>query len=98
MCLPSEIVDCVEKVHCDLYIVFKWVLTNGLCLNPKKSNVLIMDKVGFILQLPPIQIDNIVIELVYSVKYLGVISDNSLNWSNDANANGNRLVNTVLPS
>ena len=45
---------------------------NGLSLNPKK---------------PPIQINNVNINLVESVKNLGVILNKQLNWSDHIKAN-----------
>ena len=85
-CLPSDITNCIEKINCDLHNVFQWMSINGLCLNPRKSKALILVKVKYKAQISPLQINNTTVEVVHNVKNLGVIFNNSFNWSNHVTA------------
>ena len=57
-----------------------------------KSKALIIGKVNHTTQLSPLQINNTIIEIVHNVKNLGVIFNNSLNWSNHIHAICGRTV------
>ena len=53
---------------------------SGLMVNPRKSNALIIGK------LSQLQFNCTTINIVHNVKNLGIIFNNSLNWSNHTNA------------
>ena len=69
--------------------MYVWASANGLSLNPKKSAVLVIGQSKtFMTYLPPIHINNNVnINLVESVRNLGVILNKQLNWSDHIKAN-----------
>ena len=61
--------------------LLKWVNSNGLCLNLKKTNYMIFSR-SRKLELPrPLLITNFLIKQKSEARFLGVIVDEHLNWS-----------------
>ena len=80
--------NCIRLMNRNLYKIYLWASANGLRLNPKKSAILIIGQPKtFMTYLPPIPINNININIVESVKSVGVILNKQLNWLNHINAN-----------
>ena len=73
-CTVDDAPNCIRLINRDLHKIYLWASANGLSLNPKKSAVLIIGQPKtFMTYLPPIHINNVNINLVESVKNLGVI-------------------------
>lgn len=79
--------EAVSKVNYDLQIVHDWASANGLCINPRKSKCLVIHgrtrKYKFDTN---ISLNGQKIEIVDSVKNLGIIFNNTLTWSNHVNS------------
>ena len=70
----------------ELSKIAEWLRLNKLSLNIKKTNyILFGNKSGSNRTAPRILIDNNQIERVYQTKFLGVIINQSLNWSDHIN-------------
>ena len=63
----------------------KWVNANGLLLNLKKTNYMLFSR-KTIRQAPQVIINNVHITRVHEAKFLGVILDEKLSWSNHIKA------------
>lgn len=80
--IPS-ISEGVSKVNGDLQRVWDWAWSNKLHLNPKKSKCMIIsNKSKIIITKPSVLIGNQQIELVTSVKNLGITLNEKLTWNN----------------
>lgn len=79
--------DAIEKINADLSNIFRWAAANGLCLNPNKSKCLLIRKktINPVLN-SEISINNQRIEIVSSIKNLGVVFNSNLTWSNHVNS------------
>lgn len=76
----------VDKLNVDLAKIYQWATANGLCLNPRKSKCLIVQKRNHV----PVNECNIIlnnerIEVVSHAKNLGIYFNNKLTWSNHIN-------------
>lgn len=82
----DAISNCITDLNEDLYAVYQWAKINGLGLNPSKSKCLVIRK-----RRSPIDctlnilINGEPIEVVKSVKNLGVIFNNRLTWADHIN-------------
>ena len=86
-CTVDDVPNCISLINRDLHKIYLWASANRLRLNPKKSAVLITGQPKtFMMYLPPIHINNVNINLVESVKNLGIILNKQLNWSDDIKA------------
>lgn len=81
-CSRESIRNCVDKINYDLDKIFKWASSNGLQLNPKKSKCLIISKKSVsIADEINIFLADSRIELVNTVRNLGVVFNRTLTWS-----------------
>jgi len=73
----------VTKWNDDLANVSEWILANRLTLNPHKTKILILPfKMKYPVSLNfKLTLDNTNINMLHSVKYLGVLLESSLNFS-----------------
>ena len=62
-------------------ILLKWVDSNGLCLNLKKTKYMIFSRSRNLELLSTLKIANLPIERLTESKFLGVIVDENLTWS-----------------
>ena len=89
-CKVSQIVQVIAKINTDLQNVNLFSSDNCLKLNSGKSNFIIigsrvnLNKLKSI-NLPPLTLNNEVIERKYSVKNLGVIFDECFTWNKHVN-------------
>ena len=85
LCISSSLSNvnmCVENLNSDLNNVFEWATCNRLCLNPNKSKCIIIfknNKIDISL-FPKIKMKNFNIEIVQSIKNLGIIFNTTLTW------------------
>ena len=74
---------CVNNINSDLRKIDVWARNNGLCINPTKSEcILIVRSNRNITNDIQIKINSNVIEFVSCAKNLGVIFNSKLTWSN----------------
>lgn len=87
-CLPSDITNCLLKVNSDLDKLSTWASANSLSLNARKSKAIMIGKCNYLsFNIPPILINNSIIEVVDAAKNLGVVFNKHLNWTDHINAN-----------
>lgn len=88
----ASITSCVNDLNTDLDSIFLWASANGLRLNPNKSKCLIICKKSVKIES---QIDIFLggtkIDIVSSVRNLGVIFNNTLTWSDHINRSCGRV-------
>ena len=84
--------DTIDAISCQLAILIenlvKWVKSNGLALNLKKTKYMIFSQTKNIDLPSPLIIEKTAIERKSGTRFLGVIIDESLNWT--------KHINTVL--
>ena len=80
--LTANTIDVInEQLEKLIFNLKRWVNCNGLALNLKKTKYMIFSRARNIELPQPLVISEIPIERVYEAKFLGVIVDDSLNWS-----------------
>lgn len=76
----------ISKLNEDLDKIHLWAVSNGLCLNPKKSKCIVIHNRS---QNPvissDIKINDQKIDIINSAKNLGVLFNNTLTWKNHIN-------------
>jgi hypothetical protein len=80
-CLPSEYVNCVERMNADLERIYQWSLHNGLLVNPVKSQALLVNPRS--LQFDDTQYLHLGgnrIKFHRKVKNLGLMMNDELTW------------------
>lgn len=93
--------DGISKINHDLNEIYLWASENRLCLNPLKSKCLVIHKRSTSLNTNfDIVLNNRKIEIVSSIKNLGIIFNNNLSWSNHVNSiigKMNYMLRTLWP-
>ena len=89
-CKISDAMSTITKINHDLNSISLYSKNNCLNLNTGKSNFIILGSIGNLskikqMSLPPIVLNNDVIERKKTVKNLGVIFDETLSWSTHVN-------------
>ena len=82
-CHGDSSVDIEQKLNTDLENVNKWLISNKLTLNVKKTEYMIIgsrNRLNQILSNPEIVIDEQTIERVAYKEFLGLTVDEKLNW------------------
>ena len=79
----ADPVSVQDHLNLDLASVFVWVTSNGFAVNVSKSQSMLLARRHRCHQLSSIQffLNDTVLQLHKSVKYLGVIVDERLSWS-----------------
>ena len=85
----------VNNINVELKIIFEWLNSNMLSLNVDKSNFMVFKPKGKFADNICIYINNTKINEVSSSKFLGVIIDNKLNWSQHINYIKNKIAKSV---
>ena len=81
LCFDSNDLSHLEEiVNDELDIVYKWLVSNRLTLNVKKSKFIIFSKKSVPPSLVKIMIDGTELEMCETYKYLGVNFDKNLDW------------------
>ncbi|XP_023244780.1 uncharacterized protein LOC111642644 [Centruroides sculpturatus] len=70
-----------DRVNGTLLRISDWCVNNKLIINYNKCNVLVFPKGNILKKGPSIKIDNIKIKNATSVRYLGIVFDPKLNWT-----------------
>lgn len=65
----------------DIIIIADWLKEINLQLNIQKSHYMIFDKHKQYNNIPPIQLNNNILNRVMQTKYLGLIIDSKLSWN-----------------
>ena len=77
----NDIVEVNARLRDLCKSLLKWINSNGLCLNVKKTNYMTFSRFRK-LELPrPLLITNFLIKQKFEARFLGVIVDEHLNWS-----------------
>ena len=73
----------MSAVQSDIDLIFSWLSSRFLSINLNKTKYMIVSRksASFSLSLTPLYVDHSRLELVNSVKYLGVIISSNLSWS-----------------
>ena len=79
----TDPVSVQDRLNSDLASLSKWVTSNGFTVNVSKSQSMLLARRRRRQQLSSIQflLNNSVLQLNKSVKYLGIIVDDGLSWS-----------------
>ena len=85
-----------EIFNNELQLITKWLNTNKLLINVSKTNFIVFTKKKCNIDAISINMCNSEIKQVSSLKFLGVIVDNILNWSNHINFIGNNCRKTLV--
>ena len=83
------------KANIDLKKISEWFQANKLSLNEDKTRFTLLhnleDRDNLLLQLPVLKINNYEIKRSSSIKFLGVMVDEHLNWKDHINVIENKL-------
>ena len=86
-----------ETLNNELEKVSKWLIANKLSVNIKKTNYLILKtkqrKVAY--KREAIRINNEILELKPSIKFLGVLIDENFDWKEHVNAVANKISKSI---
>ncbi|XP_071652781.1 uncharacterized protein [Temnothorax longispinosus] len=82
---PGLLADAIVRINEDIKIVVQWATENGLKINPKKTQAIIVGTLRYISSLesdalPSIYVNDSIIPFSDSVEYLGVTLICSLSW------------------
>ena len=94
-----EIHTLINLVNLELNFVNDWLTANKLTLNVKKSHYLIFSRQKTIpLDIPPVKINENILDLKQSTNYLGLNIQNNLKWDNHIDYLTNKLhkYNSIL--
>lgn len=76
----SELDQCVSNINSDLSAISSWAFSNGLVLNPNKTQAIAIYKTPIRDQLAPVMLGSHVIQYVSHVNTLGVRLNETLSW------------------
>jgi Reverse transcriptase (RNA-dependent DNA polymerase) len=87
LCERSDLFRTIEKLNADPSSVWNWSVQNGLCLNPEKSQAIIVSKHPLQgLNIPPIMINGNVVPYCEKVKNLGLLINHEFFWKDQVNS------------
>jgi Reverse transcriptase (RNA-dependent DNA polymerase) len=93
---PSEITRVIEKLNADASSIGHWAQQNGLCLNPQKSQALIIGTKSSTFSLyPPIILNGCVVPYVEKVKNLGLVINSDFNWKDHVSSIIQKVYSTL---
>ena len=81
----KNVCDCIGAINNEIQKLSSWIQCNRLSLNIAKTNYIIFSKTKLPSILPPLLIGGSPIERVRSIKFLGVVIDEKLSWSEHIN-------------
>jgi len=85
-CEIEDLLNSIDDLNAELERIGHWATQNKLKINPKKSKcILIYKKPLNYNSLPPIYINESIVEYVNKAKNLGFIFNNSLSWNDHIN-------------
>ena len=83
ICLSGkDINNLIDTLHVELSKMYTWLLANKLTLNISKTHFMVFHRAKHKKYKIVIEINNAPIEQVRHTKFLGVIFDDNLDWSN----------------
>lgn len=83
-CPRTDVSQCIIKMNLTLEKLSAWANVNGITINPKKSQAILLCA-KTIINAPPIVFENRQIDYCETVISLGVKIDNKFTWSNHVN-------------
>ena len=91
----ENVSDVCDNINAELSKVFDWLCVNKLSLNVSKTKAMTFSfKQRTILELPKLNINNIELENVNNLKFLGINIDKNLCWETHINYIANKLSRT----
>jgi hypothetical protein len=82
----DSISDCISRMNLDLESLYKWTIENDLCLNPKKTQAMIINYPSSVAaDAPAIYLAGQQVPYSKSVKDLGLVLNNAFSWENQVN-------------
>ena len=81
-CIGNDLDLMVERINVEMANVYAWVKANKLSLNVDKTNFMLFTPKRWPRSMNDILIDKCKINEAEETKFLGVIIDNTLKWSN----------------
>ena len=78
----KDINNLINTLHVELSKLYTWLLANKLTLNISKTHIMVFHRAKHKKYKIVIEINNVPIEQVRHTKFLGVIFDDNLDWSN----------------
>ena len=78
----KDIHNLINTLHVELSKLYTWLLANKLTLNISKTHFMVFHRAKHKKYKIVIEINNVPIEQVRHTKFLGVIFDDNLDWSN----------------
>jgi hypothetical protein len=100
-CKPDEVSNCVNLVNEILADVFEWSSQNGLKLNPKKSQAMLIGseknyaKIDFT-AIPKLSLNNVQLDFCEKVKNLGIVFDRHLSWNPQIAQITQKVIGTLI--
>lgn len=92
----ANVNSAIQNLNEDLNKINIWASANGLCLNPKKTKCLVIHKRSLKLNFDiNVLIGNQRIELISSIRNLGIVFNNTLTWCNHVNALVGQMYNKL---
>ena len=73
--------DLQAVINDDLNVYYRWLLCNRLKINIDKTKFIVFKQKNKVIPLPKIKINETELQSVNSIKYLGLVIDVNLNWS-----------------
>ena len=85
-CASANVNEKVTAINEDLTAVYQWACGNGLCLNPTKSQAIIIFRFNIDYNnVPCLVFNDCVVNYVDKVRNLGIIFNRELSWSSHIN-------------
>jgi Reverse transcriptase (RNA-dependent DNA polymerase) len=81
-CKPNDIASCVSLMNEDLHKIHRWSVSNGISINPTKSQAMIINPSSSALHTAPaISLGNNEIPYCAKLKNLGLMMNQNLTWN-----------------
>jgi hypothetical protein len=90
----KNIHEVINTMNCELNNIVKWINTNKLSLNIKKSNYMVFNK-SKVKTYTNIVLNGIDLNRIYDTKFLGVYIDAELTWKQHVNYTKNKIAKGI---
>lgn len=95
-CPVDQLPNIISLINSDLSAISNYCKENGLILNTSKTKAIIFTRQNTILpQLPPILIDNEIVEIVDQCLNLGIKMNNHLTWEDHVSQINKKIYSTL---
>ena len=80
-CIADDVDTVIAATNRSLAIIAEWCIANAMILHPTKCKAMLLYRSVFIGPMQALFINNDIINFVKSIRCLGVVIDNKLNWT-----------------